>query len=88
LTFALACASSCLNDSISDGLSRLEVCEVACFGLSERVESVAGCGFEVGFKITMLFTKGLQSVDVRMDMAEWCLPVKATDSTKQPPTRP
>ena len=53
MTSTLACASSCLNDSISDGLSRLEVREVARFGLGERVESVAGCGFEFGFEVTI-----------------------------------
>lgn len=48
ITQACACLPSSRNDSISDGLRRVVLGEIPGFGLGERVESIAGCGDEVG----------------------------------------
>ncbi len=53
---ACACLASSRNDSISDGLRRVVLGEIPGFGLGECVESIAGCGDEVGFDILESFT--------------------------------
>ena len=63
-----ACASSCFNDSSSEGDSRLEVGKASGLGLPEGVESAAGCGWEVSFNVAMFAMQQLQGFVVRPEI--------------------
>jgi len=47
----------CRSDSISDGLRRIEPCELAGFALSAGVKASVGCSAELRFRVAMSESK-------------------------------
>lgn len=67
LIFTRSSASSFRRDSISDGVSRLEVREVSGLGLGEAIEPMAGCGPEGCSEVTMFLMKGRKGCGCRAE---------------------